>query len=231
LNLSSTRQIEKKSGAKAKPIVMLEMMRNQINVHTLFDEFMRLKDFECGEGIVMPDTPTWLLERKMAYRKFQEKFTEQKMNDLNELKDNFKEFLLFRNNRSWTILYRTGNKALSNLEKLRRLLLLLQDESVPIHDRINRALQQDHIDGIGIAILTGLLHTFHPDEYGVLNRRTIDALDILRRKTRTIYGDEGESYTLVNSELKQLAREMNTELTTIDGFMWYISKRIKMMEP
>jgi thermostable 8-oxoguanine DNA glycosylase len=30
--------------------------------------------------------------------------------------------------------------------------------------------------------------------------------------------------------LKKLARELNTDLTTIDGFMWYISKKVRVIK-
>ena len=213
---------------KAIEIETLELTRDQINIHTLFEEFMRLKDFPMGEGMVGSDVPTWISDRKKAYAVFQKKFNNKEMGDDEVLYDNYKDFLYFKNNLSWTTLYRSGMEALKHLSSLRRLLVFLQDESIPIQERVNRGLGDYHVEGVGIAILTGLLHTFHPDKYGVWNSRTTDTLNIIKRKP-ILTSNIGNNYLPINDELKQLVKELNTDLTTIDGFMWFISKRIKII--
>lgn len=214
---------------KTVAIESLELKRDQINVQTLFEEFLRLKDFYVGEGIVADDVPTWILDKRKAYKDFQKKFSKQEMSDLQVLHDNYKDFLYFKNNRSWTTLYRSGLKALNHLEPLRRLLTFLQDESIPIRERINQSLKDKYfVEGVGVGILTGLLHTFYPDMYGVWNSRSLDTLEIIRRKP-LLSSDIGHSYLLINDELEQLKKELNTDLPTIDSFMWYISKRIKII--
>jgi hypothetical protein len=216
------------SSKKAVEIETLELTRDQVNVYTLFEEFMRLKDFPMGESKVGDDVPSWISDRKRAYLKFQKRFSKQVISDPQTLHDNFKAFLYFKNNFSWTTLYRSGTKALKHLKNLRSLLLFLQDESVPIQKRVDQGLGKKHVEGIGIAILTGLLHTFFPEKYGVWNSRTTDTLNKIRRKP-FLTANVGRSYLLINKELKQLAKELNTDLPTIDGFMWFISKRIKII--
>lgn len=216
-------------GKRASEIETLEITRDQVNVKTLFEEFMRLKDFSCGEGIIYNDVQTWISERKRAYVEFQIKFRELEMNDLRALHDNFKDFLHFKNNKSWTTLYRSGMKALCRLDSVKRLITFLQNESIPVPERINQSLRgKYHVEGIGIGIITGLLHTLHPAKYGVWNSRTVDTLDIIKRKP-ILSSNIGHSYLLINDELQLLERELCTDLTTIDGFMWYVSKRIKIL--
>jgi hypothetical protein len=78
---------------------------------------------------------------------------------------------------SWTTLYRTGLYALSNLEKLWKLLTFLQDESIDVELRVRQGLRgKYYCYGIGRNILTAILHMFNPDKYGVWNNRTEDTL-------------------------------------------------------
>jgi len=214
---------------RATEIETLKLTRDQINVHTLFEEFMRLKDFYCGEGIVHDNVTAWIFDRENAYKEFQNKLSEEEISNPKALHDNFKDFLYFKNNLSWTTLYRSGMKALSQLARLRNLLIFLQNESIPVEDRVSQGLGIHHVDGIGIGILTALLHTFYPDKYGVWNIRTTDTLDMIKRKP-TLTSNVGGNYLLINKELKQLSEELNTSLTAIDGFMWFISKRIEIIE-
>jgi hypothetical protein len=51
-------------------------------------------------------------------------------------------------------------------------------------------------------------------------------LSIINRKPISSSG-LGEKYTAINSELARLGKELKTDLTTVDGLMWYVSKRLK----
>lgn len=208
----------------------VELSRDQINMATLFDEFMRLQNFSCGEGVFFDDVPSWIMARKKAYATFREKFRQDRLVDWEKLREDYKEFLHFRNNMSWTTLYRTGLKALSNLEKLWKLLTFLQNESIDVQLRVRQGLQgKYYCYGIGRNILTAILHVFNPDKYGVWNSRTDDTLSMIRRKPR-MRSDMGHNYTLVNDELVQLKTELNTDMTTIDSLMWFISKKVKVIQ-
>ena len=87
---------------------------------------------------------------------------------------------------------------------------------------------KEKVRGIGQGILTALLHTFYDDKYCVWNSRTQETLEILRRPPKT-YSDIGKTYKEVNRELHGLAEELSTDLTTIDGFMWFISKHVRFI--
>ena len=214
-------------GTEIEPI---ELTRDQINMDTLFEEFWRLKDFSCGEGIVFDDVSSWILARKKAYAVFREKLSRDKLMDWEKLRDDYRDFLYFKNNNSWTTLYRTGLKPLSNMKKLWELLTFIQNESINVRKRVRRGLiGRQHCEGIGKSILTALLHTFNPDKYGVWNSRTEDTLALIRRKPRST-SDPGYAYQLINRELIQLKEELDTDLTTIDSFMWFISKKVQIIK-
>lgn len=215
---------------KGKEIEPAELTPGQINMDTLFEEFWRLRDFSCGEGIVFDDVSSWISARKKAYGVFREKLSRDKLVDWEKLRDDYRDFLYFRNNYSWTTLYRTGLQPLSNLKKLAELLTFIQDNSISVRRRVRGGLiGRQHCEGIGKGILTALLHTFNPDKYGVWNNRTEDTLTLIRRKPRST-SDPGHAYQLINRELIQLKEELNTDLTTIDGFMWFISKKVQVIK-
>lgn len=219
------RQREKLGG-----IERVRLTPDQINLDTLFEEFMRLKDFNCGEGVYFEDVPSWILARKEAYTDFRERFRQDKLVDWDKLREDFRDFLYFKNNKSWTTLYRSGLEALSYLEKLWKLLIFLQDETVDVRVRVKEGLLgKYYCRGIGVNILTALLHTFSPEKYGVWNSRTKDTLDLIRRTPKPA-SDPGHKYELINNELLQLRDELHTELTTVDSFMWFISKKVQVIE-
>lgn len=218
-----------RTGAKGTEIKSTELTRDQINVDTLFEEFLRLKDFSCGEGIIFDDVSSWIMARKKAYAAFREKLGRDKLVDWDKLHVDYRDFLYFKHNYSWTTLYRSGLKPLSNLKKLWKLLTFVQDESISVRRRVREGLVgRYHCEGIGRNILTALLHTFDPDKYGVWNSRTEHTLALIRRKPRST-SDPGYAYQLINNELIQLQKELDTDLTTIDSLMWFISKKVQVI--
>lgn len=218
------------SRKKETEIEPVSLTPDLINVHTLFAEYFRLHDFNCGESIVLDNVPLWIAARRKAYAEFRERFSQDKLVDWEKLDEDFRQFLYFKNNLSWTTLYRSGLKALLDLERLWKLLVFVQDESVDVEVRVRQGLQGAYYcQGIGRNILTALLHTFNPDKYCVWNSRTEDTLEIIRRAPRPT-SDAGKKYVAINNALSQLGAELDTDLTTIDGFMWFISKKVKILE-
>jgi len=199
----------------------------QVNVHTLFAEFNRLTNFECGEGKRIENVVSWTVDRHKAYDDFRNRFSQNKLVSLEKLCEDFRQFLYFKNNLSWTTLYRSGMAALSNPERLWKLITYIQDESITIQNRVTGALEGKYYTrGIGTNILTALLHVFGPDKYGVWNSRTVDTLNLIKRKPEAS-SDMGRKYLAINRELIKLCAELDADLTTIDGLMWYVSKRLK----
>ena len=207
----------------------IEISRDDVNINSLYYEYIHFSPIDVGGGLVFKTVDSWIFARKQAYPKFREKFSPDKFHDLEQLSKDFKEWLLFRNNLSWTTLQRTGYQALRKPERLANLLFLLQNDELDVGERVRRGLKdKEKVRGIGQGILTALLHTFYDDEYCVWNSRTTETLEILRRPPKP-HPDIGETYKEVNSKLHELAEELSTDLTTIDGFMWFISKHVKFI--
>ena len=83
------------------------------------------------------------------------------------------------------------------------------------------------VDGIGKGILTGLLHTIYPDKYGVWNGSTEKTFKKLEIYIPAITSyRKGLTYTRINSVLHTMASYLNTKLTYIDGFMWYVATQM-----
>jgi hypothetical protein len=201
-----------------------------VNLDSLFFEYNKYSPIAPGGGIVFSSVDKWISARKRAYEMFRKKFSGEKLLDFDYLSRVFKDWLLFRNNLSWTTLQRTGYSALEEPERLAELIILLRDDELDVGDRVRRGLVgKEKVKGIGPGILTGLLHTFFDDKYCVWNSRTQDTLEILLRPPR-IYSDVGKSYKAVNQKLLEMTQELDTDLTTLDGFMWFISKHKKFIK-
>ncbi len=208
----------------------IEIKREDINLDSLFFEFKNFSPVYVGDGIVFRSVDAWISTKKGAYENFRKRFSIEKLLDFDYLKRNFKNWLLFRNNLSWTTLQRSGYKALEDPEGLARLITLLQNEDLDIDVRVRRGLKgKEKVNGIGPGILTGLLHTFFNDKYCVWNNRTKDTLEILRYPP-TSYRDVGYAYAEVNNKLHTMTTDLKTDLTTIDGFMWFISKYVRFIQ-
>ena len=176
-----------------------------------------------------PSVELWIKRRKEVYVEYRYKFAPERLNDFDALKRNFESWLHFRNNFSWTMLERTATNAINHPQQIAKLLLALQNEDREIGARVRSALQGDcKVDGIGQGIVTALLHTLNNEKYGVWNSRTADTLRKLHRSTIPSY-DFGESYKRVNKTLTELAIETKSDLTTVDGFMWFVSKKYEFL--
>jgi hypothetical protein len=184
---------------------------------------------EISVGFTFPSVAEWVARRKQVYQEYRKKFKPINLENLNSVKNNFHSWLLFRNNLSWTTFQRTASNALEHPQKLAKLLFTLQNEDIEIESRVRSGLQgTDKIDGIGQGIVTALLHTFNDEKHGVWNSRTTDTLRKLHRPTFPS-DDLAESYKRVNQTLTELAKELETDLTTLDGFMWFVSKNYEFL--
>jgi len=207
----------------------IEIHLEDINIDSLWYEYIHYSPIDVGGGVVFKTVDSWIFARKQAYTKYSEKLSPDKLHDLDRVLRDFKDWLLFRNNLSWTTFQRTGYQALKKPERLIELLFLLQNEKMDVGERVRSGLKgEKKVDGIGQGILTALLHTFCNEKYCVWNSRTKDTLKILHRPPKT-HLDIGRTYKEVNSKLHELAEELNTDLTTIDGFMWFISKHVRFL--
>lgn len=149
--------------------------------------------------------------------RFQPLFNRDHLPQLSE--QEFSPLLYLEYNHHWSGLHRHLPKIRANMQLLREVLVDLLDESNPIDKRFDHAIET--VPGMGKAIITAILQIVFPDEYGVWNNTSEGGLRAL--KIWPIF-DRGESmggrYFKVNEILKELSRELEIDLWTLDSLWW-----------
>lgn len=153
--------------------------------------------------------------------RFQPLFAREQLAKITE--QEFRTFLMFRNNRHWIGLQRLGPAICRDMRKLRNALSILLDEDYPIKQRLDRLEvgSKDAVPKLGRAVLTAILLVARPDRYGVWNSRSESAMqklglwpDLKRMKSF------GARYERVNRTLGELSAELQCDLWTLDGLWW-----------
>jgi hypothetical protein len=138
--------------------------------------------------------------------------------------EEFKSFLLFRNNQHWDSLHRQSGPMTADMDKLRNALKLLLDEQLPIRTRLDRLRPgngEQMVRGLGRAVITAILQVMHPDKYGVWNNTAERGM-----KESGLWPDFprgasfGEKYEVVNKLLLEIAPLVGTDLWTLDMLWW-----------
>ncbi len=141
--------------------------------------------------------------------------------------EDFKSFLLLKNNSHWVGIFRTGNLITSDMPKLRDAIKILLDESQPLEQRLDKLFPPkgpNYIKGMGKAIATPIFLVMYPDKYGVWNERSQRGLkqrNLLPSFSRG--ASFAEKYMKINEVLNDLAREYNLSLWQVDGVFWTIT--------
>jgi len=154
--------------------------------------------------------------REEVFSRFQPVFASENVHNLSE--EEFKEFLIFRNNRHWTGLHRMGTKICKDMDLLRKAFSVLQDENQPFSHSLNQSV--DMVPGMGKAIVTAILLVTHPDRYGVWNRKSEEALKKLNIWPSFAHGTNfGEKYEQINEILNKLASDLDLNLWELDALL------------
>lgn len=138
-----------------------------------------------------------------------------------QLQENdFKGFLLKKNNHHWTRLNGGENEIVSDMKKLSDTLYTLVDESQPIVDRINNARK---INYLGLGKLTPILMMANEEKYGVCNdlvRQFFKDYNLLPQNRM----ESGEEYLEVNKILNKFSKDLNISLWKVDALFFAYSK-------
>lgn len=138
--------------------------------------------------------------------------------------EDFKSFLLYKNNRHWDGIHRQGNMITSDMGKLKYALKILLDETKPIKERIDKLMPKNKpplIRGLGRAVLTPILLVVHPDKYAVFNSITEDGMKELGIFPNSRNESFAEKYTEINEIITNLAKQNGLSLWQIDEVWWY----------
>jgi hypothetical protein len=198
-----------------------EINMEELELQELFTLF--LSDKVSPTGGEKMSVKRHIEERMQVYDFYRNKFSPTQVRNLRE--DEFHYFLTSSGNKSWTNLQRRCKQATSEMEKLRKALLHLQREEIPIEDRLNDVSigGKIYIRGFGKNLVTALLHIFNPQKHGVWNGRSQKVLNYLNRLPY-ISSNFGQSYLRVNCELTKLADELKTDLIYLDVFQWWFDE-------
>lgn len=137
--------------------------------------------------------------------------------------DDFKSFLIFKNNCHWNNLHRHGNKICKNIDTLRVALTILVDETKPIRDRFNESLKM--ISGFGKAVATAILQVAYPENYGVWNNISeggLKQIGLWPPFERNL--TPGDLYLKINEILIGLSKDLEIDLWTLDTLWWGLTQ-------
>ena len=144
--------------------------------------------------------------------------------------DDFRGFLLFRNNRHWEGIHRQGTQIVEDMDRLRQALGILLDEDEPIAQRLDRLVRRDapnFVPGLAKAVLTPILLIVYPDLYGVWNTIAEGAMRSLGVFPEFERGESfGRSYERVNAKLLEVAEGTGVDLWTLDSLWWAVEQKV-----
>ena len=137
--------------------------------------------------------------------------------------EEFCSFLAFENNCHWTGLQRWGSRLCDDVNRLRKALAMLLDESHPVADRLNKLSEMRF--GMNKAIATPILLIAQPDRYGVWNKVSEGAMTNLAIWPQFGRGESfGGKYVKINEKLRDLRDELRTDFWTLDAVWWYLER-------
>lgn len=160
-------------------------------------------------------------DEKGVIDKYGSMFNPKNLDDLTA--EDFKSFLLIKNNKHWEGIHRQGNMITSDMEKLKSTLKLLLDESKPIKERIDRIMPKNKpplIKGLGRSVLTPILMVVYPDKYAVYNSVVEAGMKGFVIFPQFRNESFAEKYLKINELITNLAKENGLSLWQIDEVWW-----------
>ncbi|MCH8147589.1 MAG: hypothetical protein IH987_06275 [Planctomycetes bacterium] len=149
-------------------------------------------------------------------------FSSENLNNLTA--EEFRDFLLYRNNKHWDCLQRWGGHITANMPRLQEAIRVLVEENVPLRTRLNRLRPKGDapmIKGLACAVITPILQIMYPDKYGVLNEISKEGMKRLDLWPEMPRGPTfAELYEAVNRVLLETAARLQIDLWTLDMLWW-----------
>lgn len=169
----------------------------------------------------------WQTSEHQVVGRYGKLFDPKNLNNLT--KEDFKSFLLIKNNLHWEGIHRQGNIITLDMKALIACLKHLLDEKILLQERFRSIFNikgrgEYVIKGLGKAVLTPILLVVYPTKYGVWNSRSEDALKKLGIYPKFLPKDTfAQKYLKVNDVLLDLAHKYNISLWQLDGVLGEIS--------
>lgn len=142
------------------------------------------------------------------------------------IQDEFADFLRFENNRHWWFPPFHVPHICEDMDLLRQALGILVDEDRPIKERLDQLLPKGDspmVKYLGRAIITAILLITQPDECGVWNSTSENALKALDVFPEFEHGAPfSERYVAFNEVLRQLAEGVGINLWNLDALCYAV---------
>jgi hypothetical protein len=160
--------------------------------------------------------------RNEVISKYAPMFAQENLDSLTA--EEFRGFLLPRNNHHWDSVHRQGGMMTADMGRLREALEILLNESNPICSRMDQLRpngQEGMVKGLGRAVITAILQVEYPEKYGVLNNTAEGGMRRLGLWPECERGASfGQRYETVNQVLVELAHSLGVDLWTLDMLWW-----------
>lgn len=166
------------------------------------------------------NNPKRLQEQKEVIKKYGKLFNPMNLDNLTS--EDFKSFLLIKNNRHWEGIHRQGNMITADMDKLKNGLKILLDEKRDIKERLNFLFPQNkthYIKGLGRAVITPILLVVYPEKYGVYNSKSEHYLKEFGLLPNFRKKSFAEKYVEVNQILNELALDYKVNLWQLDSII------------
>jgi len=160
--------------------------------------------------------------------RFQPIFTPENLDNLTA--EEFKSFLLIKNNKHWDGIHRQSGHLTEDMDHLRSALRILLDETKPIEERLDTLFPENkpkYIKFLGRAVATPILLVVYPNKYSVYNRKVEVAL-----KACDLHPDEhgmslAQRYVKVNQVLTELAQRYHISRFLLDWVFHIITVQVE----
>lgn len=155
--------------------------------------------------------------RDLVFARYSPMFQPGQIGSISE--DALRSFFYFENNHHWTSLYRQVNRICADMDKARKSLSLLVNETQPLETRLPAVI--DSIRGMGPGIATAILHVAYPDRYGVWNKTSESAMVLFGLMPALSRGaSAGQKYAGINRIFLNVAQEIGVDLWLLDALWW-----------
>jgi len=171
-------------------------------------------------------------EENEVIDKYGSMFNPNNLDSLN--KEDFKSFLLMKNNKHWEGIHRQGNMITQDMNKLKKALKILLNEELSIEKRLNILIpknKDNYIKGLHRSVITPIMMVVYPGKYGVYNRRSDEGLTKVGLMPKHGKGAAfSRKYVEINKVLNGLASENNMSLFELDSVWWRVTDGYKPIE-
>jgi len=120
---------------------------------------------------------------------------------------------------------RKQGKITADMDRLKKTLSFLLDESRPVEQRLDGVSKGGnyYISGLGRAILTPILMCVYPDKYAVYNNRSEAGLEKLRMFTTKKTDSLARRYAAVNQACHDISQRIGQPLHLVDSMLSLIT--------